>query len=75
MAANSKAAAAKAAPAKAASSAADDAALVVMAVLEPLKYRGKRYLPGEPLLAVPDDLPALIDAGLAEVADLTEAGQ
>lgn len=61
----------KAAAAKAATSA--PAELVVMVAKEPVKYGGKRHLPGDPLLALPDDLPGLIDAGLAEVADLPEA--
>lgn len=60
----------KAATAKVVTSA--PAELVVMVAKEPVKYGGKRHLPGDPLLALPDDLPGLIDAGLAEVADIQE---
>lgn len=62
----------KAAAAKAASAPAEPAELVVMEALESVKYRGKRHVSGDALLAVPDDVPGLIGAGLAKVADVAE---
>lgn len=59
----------KAAAAKAATAAVGSADMVV---LQPVKYGGKRYLPGEPLLAAPDDASGLIDAGLATPAKTSE---
>jgi|GEM_PF-3988903 len=67
MAGNNKAAAAKAASSKAAPS-----ELVVMEALESVKYGGKRHQPGDPLLALPDDVDDLIGRNLAKIADIAE---
>ncbi len=45
---------------------------VVMVVLEPVKYGGKRHQPGDTLLAMPDDVEGLTESGLAEAADIPE---
>lgn len=49
-----------------------EAEKVVMVATESVKYGGKRHLPGDPLLALPDDVEGLIAAGLAEVAPVEE---
>lgn len=46
-----------------------------MVAVESVKYAGKRHLPGEPLLADPEDVEALLAAGLADVAELPEEPQ
>jgi hypothetical protein len=46
--------------------------LVVMTAKESVKYGGKRHLPGDQLLALPDDVEWLTNDGLAEVAEVVE---
>lgn len=61
---------------KAAAAAAESPAeRVVMVALESVKYAGKRHLPGEPLLADPEDVEALVAGGLAALAELPEEPQ
>lgn len=53
-------------------SAAAEAEKVALVATESVKYGGKRHLPGDRLLALPDDVDGLIAAGLAEVAPAEE---
>ena len=48
--------------------------LLVMVAKESVKYRGKRHLPGETLLALADDVVGLVADGLAEIADVPDEG-
>lgn len=48
------------------------AELLVMVAKESVKYGGKRHLPGDPLLALPDDVDGLIANGLAAIADVPD---
>lgn len=47
---------------------------LVMVAKESVKYGGKRHLPGEALLALPDDVDGLIADGLAAIADVPDEG-
>ncbi|MFN4325239.1 MAG: hypothetical protein ACK4FP_05065 [Azonexus sp.] len=48
--------------------AATEAEKVVMVAVEPIKHDGQSAKPGELFMALPDDIEALIAAGLAQVA-------
>ena len=54
---------------------ADAVEKVVLVAVEPIKHDGQEAKPGDQFLALPDDVPGLIEAGLAAAVDVPEVQQ
>lgn len=48
---------------------------VILVAVEPIKHDGQEAKPGDQFLALPDDVPGLIESGLAAPVDVPEESQ